>query len=500
MEKILENLVNNADGGDPAPLLADTNTPSSSLTMGDTNNQTAMPITSTNSRLEVPLSVEKEVNSSVEEEIDDVMNVLKDLNDVASGTYTSSTNSEVNKSSTGDNEVPHSVVESLTHVQDVAKVVDFSKACLNETPSQPPISAYQAAEEKFAKLSARQVEIEKRFESLNLRINQMRSRQFGSHTVNELTNLRSYYDGITAPLIQGTAIPSLTNLPISVTSGYSSNQVSRSMPSNPSLGSVGIQVPSVSNNLHQRLTSRPMLIEGLPLPGAPIQINSPAQPFPSQTIPSGIALSSLASIRAPPSLPTKPLAPSDIDASSNNFVPRSIIKSSVSGINITSPFPVDNQGVSASAAAIPSKKIKVEKAKKVKLGKDRTASETNVQTEHENKNTVKIELPTAEEKERMKDSLNHLEANLCHMIYSYDSEATESSSGGESCDEFDGYADTSYLQDQRDRESKLYQRLKNQQPSFQSTQHQGKLKGSTYSTHYPPPIKQRAKWAWLSNR
>ena len=48
---------------------------------------------------------------------------------------------------------------------------------------------YQAAEKKFAKLSARQVEIEKRFESLNLRINQMRSRQFGSHTVDELTNL-----------------------------------------------------------------------------------------------------------------------------------------------------------------------------------------------------------------------------------------------------------------------------------------------------------------------
>ena len=122
MNQILENLVNNAEGGDPAPLLADTNTPSSSLTLGEANNQTAMPITSTNARLEVPLSVEKEVNSSVEEEIDDVMNVLKDLNDVASGTFTSSTNSEVNKSSTGDNEVPHSVVESLTHVQDVAKV------------------------------------------------------------------------------------------------------------------------------------------------------------------------------------------------------------------------------------------------------------------------------------------------------------------------------------------------------------------------------------------
>ena len=113
-------------------------------------------------------------------------------------------------------------------------------------------------------------------------------------------------------------------------------------------------------------------------------------------------------------------------------------------------------------------------------------------------NPVKAELPTVEDKDKMNDGVCHLEANLRHLIYSYDSEATESSSGGESCDEFDGYADTSYLTNQRERESKLYQRLKSQQStSSQSATQVHQTKSGTDSS---PPIKHRAKWAWLSNR
>ena len=72
-----------------------------------------------------------------------------------------------------------------------------------------------------------------------------------------------------------------------------------------------------------------------------------------------------------------------------------------------------------------------------------------------------VEPPSAAERERAEESLGQLEANLRHLVQGYDSEATESSSGGESCDEADRFphSNTAYV-----------------------------------------AIKKRAKYTWLSNR
>ena len=68
---------------------------------------------------------------------------------------------------------------------------------------------------------------------------------------------------------------------------------------------------------------------------------------------------------------------------------------------------------------------------------------------------------TAGEKERAEEALGMLEANVRHLVQGYDSEATESSSGGESCDEFDRFP---------------------------------------HSTRSYVAVKKRAKYVWLSNR
>lgn len=69
--------------------------------------------------------------------------------------------------------------------------------------------------------------------------------------------------------------------------------------------------------------------------------------------------------------------------------------------------------------------------------------------------------PSIEDKSRCDEVLGQLESNLRHLVETHDSEATESSSGGESCDEFDNFSARS---------------------------------------ERTAPIKKRAKWAWLSRR
>ena len=68
---------------------------------------------------------------------------------------------------------------------------------------------------------------------------------------------------------------------------------------------------------------------------------------------------------------------------------------------------------------------------------------------------------TADDKERADEMLGQMESNLKHMVQSYDSDATESSSGGESCDEAETYPE----------------------------------KNQDYL-----PIRRRAYWSWLANR
>ena len=492
MERILQNLVSI----DPEIKTPSNVQESNENEIGASNNLPSLPIASTNSRMET-LPENKEVAPTDEEEMDDVMNVLKDLNDVASGTFATNTSNGVTKTSPDSSVLTHNVVESLTSVQDVAKVVDFSKNSINDNSSNPHISASQAAEEMCARLNARQTELEKRFESINNRVNQIRCRQFGSHVVDELTNLRSVYEGVTQPLIQSTQSINNYNTSALDTPRIISAQVprSQSVQSNTTLsGSSGIQLPIITNN--SRIGGRVLPPGGISLPNTPVQITSASAP--SQTVPSGITLPSMGQISAP-SLPTTPLAPSDIDTSTNPFTPRSTVKSTTIGINLTSPLTSENSSLSNRPQAVTAKKVKVEKTKKTKIGKEKRIENASI-PEPELKPTIKHELPTEEENENIKDGLNHLESNLRHLIHSYDSEATESSSGGESCDEFDGYLDTSYQQNQRVRESKLYQRLKSQQSSHSALQTQIKSKTSNSPTLFPPPIKQRAKWAWLSNR
>ena len=74
---------------------------------------------------------------------------------------------------------------------------------------------------------------------------------------------------------------------------------------------------------------------------------------------------------------------------------------------------------------------------------------------------MKISGPSAEEKQKAEETLGQLTSNLKHMVNAYDSEATESSSGGESCDEMDNFS---------------------------------------YKNERSAPIKKRAKWTWLHNR
>lgn len=72
-----------------------------------------------------------------------------------------------------------------------------------------------------------------------------------------------------------------------------------------------------------------------------------------------------------------------------------------------------------------------------------------------------VETGLSQDKQKADEILGQMDCHLRHVIQNYDSEATESSSGGESCDEFDNY--------------------------------------SKNNSHYLP-IKKRAKWQWLSNR
>ena len=73
----------------------------------------------------------------------------------------------------------------------------------------------------------------------------------------------------------------------------------------------------------------------------------------------------------------------------------------------------------------------------------------------------KIQGPGPEEKQKAEETLGQLSSNMRHMVNAYDSEATDSSSGGESCDEMDNFS------------------FKNERSA---------------------PIKKRAKWTWLHNR
>ena len=73
----------------------------------------------------------------------------------------------------------------------------------------------------------------------------------------------------------------------------------------------------------------------------------------------------------------------------------------------------------------------------------------------------KIQGPGPEEKQKAEEILGQLSSNMRHMVNAYDSEATDSSSGGESCDEMDNFS------------------FKNERTA---------------------PIKKRAKWTWLHNR
>ncbi len=70
-------------------------------------------------------------------------------------------------------------------------------------------------------------------------------------------------------------------------------------------------------------------------------------------------------------------------------------------------------------------------------------------------------LPSTEERHRAQDALGQLRSNMKHLVQSCDSDATESSSGGESCDELDNFP--------------------------------------TDNSHYAP-IRKRAKYSWLSRR
>ena len=482
MEKILENLVTEPEESAHSSLEEQTVSNFKGSSNQEATNPSTMP-----SKINNILPDDKDGNQSVEEEIDDVMNVLKDLNDVASGTFATTTNNEVAKQTDRNHVVPHSVVESLTSVQDVAKVVDFSKPCISNS-SNRHISASQAADEQCAKLNARQLELEKRFASISNRVNQMRCRMFGSHVADEITKLKTFYEN-SLQSNHGSQSLNYNSISTSDPSRMQITQASKHLSNTIISKPGGIQLPILPNSL--RVSGRPLQPEGISLPSTPLTLNPHSST--SQSISSGFSLPSVKQLKNPPSLPTTPLSPNDIDVSSNTVTPKPS-KTHLSGLN-SYPLSSESECISESGLTAPSKKAKVEKMKKYKPGKEKVPDLN--QAQEISALTSKQEFFSAEENEEIRDGLNHLQANLKHLVYSYDSEATESSSGGESCDEFDNYPDTSYQHNQRDRESKLYQRLKN----YQSIQSGAQIKyKSNNQTSHVPSIKNRAKWTWLSNR
>ena len=482
MEKILENLVTEEESAHSSEERTVPN-------FQGLNNLGSSNSSETTTKSNTILTDDKDENHSVEEEIDDVMNVLKDLNDVATGTFATTSSNEVVKQSEKNTVDPHSVVESLTSVQDVAKVVDFSKTCINDSP-QTHMSASQAADEQCAKLNARQLELEKRFASISTRVNQMRCRMFGSHVADEITKLKAFYEKSTIQSIQGSQSAN-PNLPPSDQSKIQITQPSKLLSNTTISRPGGIQLPLLPNSL--RVSGRIIQPEGITLPNTPLTINSPST---GQAISGGV-LTSNKQLKNSLSLPTTPLSPTDIDVSSSTAASQQSIKNDISGLN-SYTLTSENASHSENTLSVPSKKLKVDRIKKNKVGKEKIADMNQAQELDTYIN--KPEFFSGEENEEIKDGLNHLQANLKHLVYSYDSEATESSSGGESCDEFDNYPDTSYQHNQRDRESKLYQRLKNYQSIQSGIQSQIKSKSNNQSNQVPPSIKHRAKWTWLSNR
>ena len=483
MEKILENLVTEEESAHSS--LEERTVPNFQGLNSQGSSNTSEITTKTNTIL----TDDKDENHSVEEEIDDVMNVLKDLNDVATGTFATTSSNEAVKPSEKNTVDPHSVVESLTSVQDVAKVVDFSKTCITDSP-QTHMSASQAADEQCAKLNARQLELEKRFASISTRVNQMRCRMFGSHVADEITKLKVFYEKSTIQSIQGSQSAN-PNLQLSDQSKMQIMQPSKLLSNTTISRPGGIQLPLLPNSL--RVSGRIIQPEGITLPNTPLTMNSPST---GQAISGGV-LTSGKQLKNSLSLPTTPLSPTDIEVSRSTTISQQSTKNEISGLN-SCPLTSDNACFPENTLSVPSKKVKVDRTKKNKVGKEKITDLS--QAQELDTYISKPEFFSGEENEEIKDGLNHLQANLKHLVYSYDSEATESSSGGESCDEFDNYPDTSYQHNQRDRESKLYQRLKNYQSIQSGIQSQIKSKSNNQNNQVPPSIKHRAKWTWLSNR
>ena len=141
-----------------------------------------------------------EANGSVDDDINDVMEVLTDL---AGEDFHN-----------GPKEASNASVDALTSVQDVSKVVD--KAIIDEEPSPAAL-----AEDRYAKASARQISLEKRLANITRRINLIRCRKFGSHVAQELGELRTAYEMLSPPQ---TAPPVLNLAHISSVTDFSSVQ------------------------------------------------------------------------------------------------------------------------------------------------------------------------------------------------------------------------------------------------------------------------------------
>ena len=93
MEKILENLVTEEESAHSS--LEEQTVPN----FQELNSQGPSNSSEITTKTNTILTDDKDENNSVEEEIDDVMNVLKDLNDVATGTFATTSSNEVVKQS-----------------------------------------------------------------------------------------------------------------------------------------------------------------------------------------------------------------------------------------------------------------------------------------------------------------------------------------------------------------------------------------------------------------
>jgi len=357
-------------------------------------------------------------DANEEDDLNDVMEVLTDL---TREDYKNASARSPNGA--GD-------VEALTTVQDVAKVVDKMEVVEEE------LSPAALAQQKFVKVNDRQQALEKRLYNLANKINLIRCRKFGSHIVKEISHVRSSYEKYLPPPPHsmpaiGSLVPPAQLATLQPPPTPSPVAGGHLVPQQPQprqlLGPAAPPPPfsplvSLSAAFQQQQQQQQGQLGGGSMPTLP---NMPVVPpqLQLQSLQPGLT----------PQLPTHPLGQFPLATAEPDVSAAPVVKEEPNPLLQSLQHQPDDQHHFGSQAGQPKRKIK--KSKKLLLA-EAAAAEAAAAAKAE---AAIPPAPSEENKQQFNETLGKLNVNLRHLIQSYDSEATESSSGGESCDEFEGF-------------------------------------------------------------